>query len=138
MSWCTIESDPGVFTELVEKLGVKNVEFREVVALDAGDLSRLGVVHAVVFLFKWRREDYTSEAIDALGDKDFSETIFFAKQTVNNACATQAIINALLNSSTVTEVGDTLTEFRGFASALPPVRCVRCYQYGAWLWSCLK
>ena len=31
--WCTIESDPGIFTSLVETLGVKNVEFTEVSSL---------------------------------------------------------------------------------------------------------
>jgi len=122
MSWCTIESDPGVFTELVETLGVENVEFRELLTLEASDFEQLGTVHAVVFLFKWRQEDYTQEAIASTGGElDFSESIFFAKQTVNNACATQAIINALLNSSTVSSIGPTLTDFQGFAGALPAV-----------------
>ena len=122
MSWCTIESDPAVFTELVETLGVEDVEFRELLTLEVEEFQRLGTVHGVVFLFQWRQQDYTPEAIGALGEVDASGTIFFAKQTVNNACATQAIINGLLNSETVTSIGPVLTKYRDFAAALPLVR----------------
>ena len=118
-NWCTIESDPGVFTELVETVGVEDVEFRELVTLEKDEFLRLGTVHAVIFLFKWRQQDYQNSGSSATTED--TSSIFFAKQTVNNACATQAIINALLNAQTVPNLGPVLTEFKSFASALPPV-----------------
>lgn len=46
------------------------------------------------------------------------EGLYFAQQLITNACATVAIINILMNSDEV-DLGDELSEFKGFTTGLP-------------------
>lgn len=117
-SWTTIESDPSVFTELVETLGVKGVEFTELYSLEDEDFERVAPVYGLIFLFKWRGEkDDGSSCLD-----ESPPGLFFAKQMVQNACATQAILSVLLNldgDETGVALGETLSELRSFSAELP-------------------
>lgn len=61
-NWTTIESDPGVFTELIARLGVKGVQVRTrecVVRVLDGAQSRIG-------LFLWQVEELYSLDVDSL------------------------------------------------------------------------
>ena len=49
------------------------------------------------------------------------DSIFFARQVINNACATQAIMSVLMNiEDSAVNLGDTLKEFKEFCGALDP------------------
>ncbi|RUS16821.1 ubiquitin carboxyl-terminal hydrolase [Endogone sp. FLAS-F59071] len=115
-NWCLIESDPGVFTELIADIGVKGIQVEEIWSLDDDTLEGLKPIHGLIFLFKWQGAQ-SSEPYSEFSDAD--NHVFFAQQVITNACATQAILSILLNSSTI-ELGEELTKFKSFAAELPP------------------
>jgi len=132
-NWCTIESDPGVFTELLEAVGVKGVELQEIWMLDDDTLSQLDPFYGLIFLFKWMPgQEEEEEAKESTNNDDNNDDgkkrqplsdippgLFFARQTVQNACATQALLSILLNTRGL-ELGPILSEFRNFTSTFPP------------------
>lgn len=118
--WCTIESDPGVFTELLEDLGCSHVQLEELWSLDDDTLQNLqasGEIYGLIFLFQWKGS--IARNPNALPEDSVPEGLFFAHQVATNACATQAILSVVLNSKSI-DLGPTLSEFRDFTSSFPP------------------
>ncbi|KAL4893719.1 ubiquitin carboxyl-terminal hydrolase [Aspergillus ambiguus] len=125
--WSTIESDEGVFTSLIENLGVKDIQFEELISLDADTIRSLSPVYGVIFLFKYIRDPAPSSTApqDGTYDTNAGSDLFFAAQTIQNACGTQAILSVILNQDSGAshappiDIGDELRSFKDFTTGFP-------------------
>ena len=113
--WCTIESDPGVFTELIKNIGVKGVQVDEIIDLDVLENDN-EPVYGLIFLFKYLQNSGYKPNVLSVWDQD----LYFAKQEVQNACATQAILGILLNNDHKLDIGPTLKDLKSFSLEMDP------------------
>lgn len=108
---------------MLENLGVKQVQFEELLTLDPSELLTLQPLYGVIFLFKFPTDRPYATAdgpLDGTFDHDASERIFFAAQTIQNACATQALLSVLMNKTDQVDIGAQMKDFRDFTMVLPP------------------
>lgn len=97
--WMELESDPGLFTLLLEDIGVKGVKVEEVY-----DVTQTfeEPVYGYVFLFQWVEERRVRKKA-AMNDECYIteasvlRRMFFAHQIVANSCATHALLSIMLN-----------------------------------------
>ncbi|KAF8866052.1 cysteine proteinase [Acephala macrosclerotiorum] len=85
-AWLDIESEPKVFQEIVCTLGATGINVQELYGLD-------DEIAGLIFLFNYRAVD-GQEKDEA---QDCPKHVWFANQTTNNACATVALLNILMN-----------------------------------------
>ncbi|KZS87799.1 cysteine proteinase [Sistotremastrum niveocremeum HHB9708] len=105
-AFAVLESDPGVFTTLIERLGVRGLEVEEVLSVDSWALDVLSP-RGLIFCFLWHNDQRRREEF---ADPDAAD-VWFAHQLSDDACATQAILNVLLNCDDV-DLGEELMSFR--------------------------
>jgi ubiquitin carboxyl-terminal hydrolase L5 len=111
--WCTIESDPGVFWDLLQQVGTNGVDFTEVYDMENFDLS--ASTYGLIFLFKWRETETGSADLPI----EFPPGLFFANQVITNACATQAVLSVVMNAPGI-ELGPELTALKEFTADFDP------------------
>lgn len=109
--WYELESDPAVLTELLELYGIKGLIVDEALALDASLIpaDTLGLM----FLFDWNKLRVST---DTLSD---DPSLFFARQTSKNSCATHALLHILLNCADAPLSRELMT-IREFCRDLDP------------------
>ncbi|PSR97167.1 ubiquitin carboxyl-terminal hydrolase [Coniella lustricola] len=100
--------------------------------MDPDALAQLHPVYGVIFLFKYPTDvPYTSadKPLEGSFDHEAAVNLWFANQTIQNACGTQALLSVLMNKHNkdgpegpeagYIDVGDALRDFREFTESLP-------------------
>lgn len=115
---------------------MKNIQFEELIDLSPESLQQLNPI-GVIFLFKYQSagaEPSKGKPLD--GEFDYAalnqqneddQPVWFAAQTIQNACGTQALLSVLLNkanseteeSGNAVDIGLSLREFKTFTAAFP-------------------
>ena len=71
----------------------------------------------MIFLFKWQQEAASADRKEPL--RDYDPELFFAKQVINDACATYALLSILMNRAKELDIGDELKMLKEFTLPLP-------------------
>ena len=124
--WRELESDPGLFSLLVEEFGVKGVKVQEVYDVSA---KIQGKVYGYVFLFRYehggdrrarkKARDMASEGVSYVLEPQIVNNMFYAHQIIVNSCATHALLSVLLNCPEI-QLGPSLTRLKAFSAGLDP------------------
>ncbi|CAH1164022.1 unnamed protein product [Phaedon cochleariae] len=119
--WLELESDPGLFSLLLEDFGVKGVQVEEIYDLNKPLDSP---VYGFIFLFRWVEERRSRRKVveqneTFVKDEEIVNNIFFAQQMVPNSCATHALISILLNCPTI-HLGETLIRLKAHTHGMSP------------------
>ncbi|KAF9005227.1 hypothetical protein BDQ17DRAFT_1304531 [Cyathus striatus] len=113
--FAVIESDPGVFTSLVRRLGAKHVQLVELYDIEPWATDHLKP-HGLIFCFMWHKDTHRpADFQDAA-----AERVWFANQLSDDACATHAILNVLLNCPHI-DIGEELRVFKADTEQMSPV-----------------
>ena len=123
--WRELESDPGLFSLLIEEFGVRGVKVEEVYDVSKKIETK---VYGYVFLFRYelgdrrarkKARDLAAEDVCYVLEPSIVNSMFFAHQIIVNSCATHALLSVLLNCPEI-KLGSVLTELKQFSSGLDP------------------
>ena len=122
--WRELESDPGLFSLLIEDFGVRGVKVEEIYDMSKKMDTK---VYGFVFLFRYELGDRRArKKARNLASEDsyvlepcIINNMFFAHQIIINSCATHALLSVLLNCPEL-DLGPNLTKLKDFSKGLDP------------------
>jgi ubiquitin carboxyl-terminal hydrolase L3 len=108
-----LESNPELFTQLINSLGVTSLEFQDVYSIDEPDLLAIVArpVYALVLVFPTTpvyEEQIAKEeaARDQYTGSGAGEDVIWFQQTINNACGLYGILHAVSNGDARNFIGE--------------------------------
>lgn len=102
-----------IFNQLLREIGVSDAAVEEVYALDDASLRSFSPAHGLIFLFRWKPSPNDDDE-----EPTCPENIWFANQVIDNACASLALLNIVLNSSAT--LSKELQDFKEYSTDLTP------------------
>lgn len=109
-----LESDPAIFTALASAIGVKNLEFQDLLSLDPVEVRAMlpNAVHALILIYsttpeyeagvRKARQD-SRDAGHGYAGTGADEPVIWFEQTIRHACGFVAILHAASNLSPESE-----------------------------------
>lgn len=123
--------DTGVFTAFIRKLGVQALEVIELYSVEPYETDHLNPYGLIFCYLCDSGEDTTDDLAsdEAFNDPD-ARSIWFANQLSDDACASQAILNVLLNCGGI-DIGPALKEFAADTERMSAVvgNCTKHHKY---------
>lgn len=110
-----LESNPEVFTHLINALGVYSLEFQDVLSIDEPDLLAIvpRPVLGLILVFPTSEAYETQIAEEEAVRKEYTgsgdgEDVIWYKQTINNACGLYGILHAVSNGKARSFIGESI------------------------------
>ena len=105
----------GLFTSLTRRLGIHGLELVEMYDIEPWAVDHLNP-YGLNFCFMWHKDSHRPADFE----DPAAERVWFANQLSDDACATQAILNVLLNCPDI-DIGEELRNFKEETESMSPV-----------------
>ncbi|KAL0237300.1 hypothetical protein PCE1_000697 [Barthelona sp. PCE] len=112
--WPLILNEPGVFTGLINSMGLSDIQAEELYEFKYESWKSLSPVYGIIFMYPWAPNTMDDSRVLLPNECDF----FFAKQVATNSCATQALLSVLMNLPATVDLPPLLKRFKDFAMPL--------------------